>query len=92
MIYWPPKLIAIISYFIKIAYNYQYFDQYLRPNNHAFLLVFYGTKPSISFLTSKLLCAIGLKRLYSLHPISLKLAIIYKYCDQYLSPINPAFL
>ena len=86
---------SVLSFFpisSKLAIIYQYFDQYSSPINHTFLLVFSATLPYISFLTSKLLCAIGLQSLEPLYPLSLKLAIIYQYFVQYLSPIYHAFL
>ena len=45
-------------------------DITLNPIILGFQLVFCAIKPSISFLTSKLLCAIGLKIINFLHPIS----------------------
>ena len=64
MYYWPPNLIAIVSYFIKKnPILFQFFDQYLSPINGVFLYIFCITEPNINFVTSILLCAMGLKSL-----------------------------
>ena len=92
MYYWPPKLIVIFPSFIQIGYDLQIFDQYLSPINHTFLQVFCATKHIISFVTSKLLYTIGLQSVQSFFPLSSELAIICQYFNQYLRPINYAFL
>ena len=76
----------------KLAITCQYFDQYLSPINHTFLQVFCATKHIISFVTSKLLYNIGLQSVQSFFPLSSELAIICQYFNQYLRPINYAFL
>ena len=48
------SLKLIYNFSLELAIIYQYFDQYLSPSDHAFISVFCATKPSISFITSKL--------------------------------------
>ena len=85
------SLMPLYSISLKLGITHQYFDQYLCPIDYSFLQVFWPTKLNISFITSKLLCAICLKSLYPLYPISLKLAIIYLYFNQNIIPINNSF-
>ena len=92
MCYWPPMLIVIISYFIKIGYNLSILRSIFKALNNALLYILRVNKQTISFVNSKLLCAISLQSLQPLYSFSLGLAIIYQYFLQYLNPINNAFL